>query len=375
MSAPRRLILRRALFIGFSVASVCLFSDAFAVLKFGTDFESIPLGTTDITPPFDLQQYCAGSNGCSCDNASTEKRQEVVGNKARTGNQSLKLVKYENDTWDYGGGNCTARRNEVMKKHAFNYGDDFWVGYSFYPSTERGGTWATTWNWTATDCEHINQIFSHSATSDPLWFINIQKEGSSYSLAVKGSSTYIIGPMVWDTWHDIVIHLKWLSTGGKVEVWLNGVKKVEQATGYNGVTSGDFLWKFGPYAKKPSPGRPFLCYFDNVRGAVGANEFQTVNPTDAAGTTGTILKSENQTPNLLGVHQNPNSRSGQLTIDFNRQTTHAVIEIRDMRGRLCHRQTAVGSSYAQVNSNLSSGMYLLNVSERNETHSQKFLIK
>jgi hypothetical protein len=96
-----------------------------------------------------------------------------------------------------------------------------------------------------------------------------------------------LGKIARGTWTNWVIHYKRsTSNNGVAQLWKDGKLVVD----YEGVTSQsnepDGLWKFGLYRGAPVEskffGQEYKIYFDDLKIAHGANQYETVQPSEAA---------------------------------------------------------------------------------------------
>jgi hypothetical protein len=156
----------------------------------------------------------------------------VVSSPTRAGLGAGAITTYPT-TYDHVSGNLIAFNPNAhgLPGQAAYYG---WSSY--FPSSNKGNWTPNSWDWnTFQEFIHPNSNFSVPAgmgintgvygVDYPHinWSLNVGSDGSQGDRA--GGYWEDPKPMVYDTWYDFVIHVKWTTgTTGVAELWINGVQ-------------------------------------------------------------------------------------------------------------------------------------------------------
>jgi hypothetical protein len=210
--------------------------------------------TFDVSNPFSnfhnpTQTCCSYSI-----TASTEK--------AYAGSKSMRVELFKTDANVSG-----SKRAEVVPLATDPINADRWYGASyFFPSSSYGSD---------SDPESITQWHHSSSTGSPpfaLWtwkdqfyVTRVRQVNGGYQ-----NSYYPIGSIPKDQWTSIVIHYNQRAdANGKIEVWINGVKKYTEdgVVAFSGVSNylkiGIYKWPWGSGGSGSQTHR--LLYIDEIR--------------------------------------------------------------------------------------------------------------
>jgi ribosomal protein L14 len=174
---------------------------------------------------------------------------------------------------------------------------DMWYGFSVYFETPTSGQY-----WTGSYGGHFIQWHPNNGSgsaelslwgSDGVWDVCVNPSGSG---SVTHQNTTASGGQLQkitaNVWHDVVFHVNWATSGGMVEVWIDGTLYF---------TKSNLNWLAGTYLKfgmnrwgDCSGGAPcdtWTIYYDNIK--IG----RSVNYAAVAPTTSTTPTNQSPTAN------------------------------------------------------------------------------
>ncbi len=263
-----RLIL--GLLVYFSFPNYVL-SQSFNHIRYDS-FEEYGMGTNALDYWF--EQNCG--SGPSCGNTCVSEALIVTNEQARSGSNSLRFQRIDDDKVITGGSDCSARNEIGNWNDAFaTYGDDVWFGFSIYIADN-----------------HLQDRWSQNNVTI-FQFKNIDAGGGGNSFGSlksyrkDGVFTWFmygygdIGPVELNQWIDVVIHLKYgTNNNGIVEAWVGDNYIYKQNVSFPAKLA--CYPKFGSYSDVLGSNSPMhKIYFDEIRfgkAPNGGNYYDEVAP-------------------------------------------------------------------------------------------------
>lgn len=153
-------------------------------------------------------------------------RVRVVTSPVRQGTYAARFEVQEGDDPIGSGG----ERCELKKSTGEGEGVESWWAWSTYFPDDFNPNPSTSWNiytqWHGTDATgQPNVAFDASPASDSLAFVLKVRGGSATTPTVNRFS---LGPVGRNHWYDFVFHVYWSSSGGFIELWLDGANIIER---------------------------------------------------------------------------------------------------------------------------------------------------
>jgi hypothetical protein len=246
----------------------------------------------------DLSQWNAINTGGSWGNSSIQ----VVTHPVRQGNYAAKF------TLTGGNGAHVRAETEATQAQTGGYeGQDWYYSWSMYapsnPNTSTGwGDWnlVTQWMDLLYQCSPPLQIDIMPLKNGLRYTLNSRLFDNKNGCASLGPShDWDLGPVVYDQWIDITIHVKWSSdpTVGFAQVWMNGVNVFPLTHLRTLDTSGGVYMQQDIYRLGATSGSNVL-YFDDLRRHDAYNPGTGITPTPNPTYTKTPLPSLSTTPTL-----------------------------------------------------------------------------
>ncbi len=232
------------------------------------DFEAYGIGATDIA--YFEEQNCRAITGCG--NCYTDVPLVISDQHARHGTKSLRFERNQGDQTLTGASYCGYRNEISGHNHAFaDIGDHVWIGFSFRPTDY----WKDKWS---QDNVHVFQFKNIDAGGggNQRGSIKSHRVDGQYWFEVSGLGD--VSRVRPDAWNDIVLHLWYKTSGGRVDAWINGDSVMADVD----FPDKDKCYvKFGSYSDDLEPGTPTIGYYDDIRvleTASDDNHYADVDP-------------------------------------------------------------------------------------------------
>lgn len=147
----------------------------------------------------------------------------IVQNPVRQGKYALRVELHQGQV------SSSGTRNELeLGSLPLTEGDERWIAWSTLFPTDfpSNNTWQVFTQWHHSGC----------CGSPPL---EMNVVGEQIGMTHAGSLTLWTTPLVRGVWHDFVVHVKFSSTSGFVELWYDGKKALDQ-TAVQTLNPGEF---------------------------------------------------------------------------------------------------------------------------------------
>ncbi|WP_460893048.1 heparin lyase I family protein [Rufibacter soli] len=197
---------------------------------------------------------------------------------------------------------------------------------------------------------------------------------------------HVLGPIIYDKWLEVVIHIKQHRTDGFMQVWIDGELKLD-IKGVPTMYDGPYgKWKMGIYKSDWNNGgvtqsQKRVWFVDEVKIGNAACSIAFMKPTTdhlsnpTASENNLLIHGSALTKtaaNTLEVYPSPAKRGTTLTLKSN-QPGPMTIRLVDNQGRVRQTTTFTGTTTLQTNP-LDSGLYLIQTPGNQKSKGHKFLI-
>jgi hypothetical protein len=176
----------------------------------------------------------------------------------------------------------THRAELVPKSKAtrVDYKNSHWVGQRIFLAKD----WPQNQPAAYMNISQIIAIFDGMSGTDMKFYINKKQRWTlEVRVSQTGKKNFDLGPIMRGTWTNWTFHYKRSTDStGVAQVWQNGKKVLD----YHGPTTytdnPNGVWKHGIYAGLADNQAKYIVYFDDVKIALGPNQYDAVQPNKAA---------------------------------------------------------------------------------------------
>jgi hypothetical protein len=194
---------------------------------------------------------------------------------------------------------------------------------------------------------------------------------------------HVLGPIIYDQWISVVIHIKQHLTDGFMQVWINGDLRLDikgLPTMYNGPFG---KYKIGLYKsdwnnKGVTQSTKRVWFVDEVKIGNAANTYESMKPVTnlpvpvGQATSAQALLVEEPPTNTFKIYPNPAKKGTLVTVQASDHTINEII-VSDMAGHIVHRSAFMGTASLETK-NLPSGLYVVSSIGKRSAANQKFII-
>ncbi|WP_066511860.1 heparin lyase I family protein [Rufibacter sp. DG15C] len=194
---------------------------------------------------------------------------------------------------------------------------------------------------------------------------------------------HVLGPIIYDQWISVVIHIKQHLTDGFMQVWINGDLRLD-IKGLTTMYNGPFgKYKMGLYKsdwnnKGVTQSKKRVWFVDEVKIGNAANTYESMKPATnlpvpgGQATSTQVLLMEEPPFDALKIYPNPVKRGSLVTVQASDNSINEIM-VSDMSGHIVYRSAFMGTTALETK-NLASGLYVVSSIGKRSTAKQKFII-
>ncbi|WP_066512240.1 heparin lyase I family protein [Rufibacter sp. DG15C] len=237
------------------------------------------------------------------------------------------------------------------------------------------------------DDEAINQWHQGSGFGSPM--ISLRTENGRFIIRRRtpdGNTllAHDLGAIPYDQWAEVVVHIKQHLTAGIVQVWINGVQKLN-LQGVPTMFNGPYgQWKLGIYKSTWNSGNSTqsikrVWYVDEVKLGNAASTYETMKPIGnnlsaslVQATSTQSLSLENPSVRQPLLYPNPAKRGSVLTLNTT-LTEPTEMVVKDVTGRVMLTGKFSGTANIETKQ-LPSGMYFISTYGKDPIRNLRFIV-